>query len=442
MPHRSSSASLSRSVAMRSRRTASDLPARSRKEVAWVRLEGEHAGRQTAAMARLVGQAGPAWPGGRGARRRSCRSSGRRAALLVCDGRIRGSTCMAARLSAWINAWIGVDQWRVSGIICESQDAQASAALLDAIRKSSRASTSADGRAGARGGSPGHVRNRVRMELHQVATATRCLRRPRSCRVRLPSETMARTISVSLVPATRMPLHERLRSILRLSIGNADSVRRATSSRCRSRRSRAQHPGAAADSSWPRSRRLEALHQDVLRQLERQQVRFEKPLSFAARARRAANSAECARSAPETLTCSLSSRSRFGRAACQTAHLRACAWSSMWFGQFDDQAGFLGHGNEGRRCEIAPRVGWLPARQGLEAVQAPAADIEKRLVGDVDFAPAGDRHAQVGLQAARDACHFGVQQRCRTGCSAPCRCRLGAVHRGVGVAQQFLRRAA
>ena len=78
MPQRSSSASLSRSVAMRAG-ASSGLPARRGEEVARMRLEGHHARRQ-AAVPGFGCAAAPASPGGRGARRRSCRSSARSAA--------------------------------------------------------------------------------------------------------------------------------------------------------------------------------------------------------------------------------------------------------------------------------------------------------------------------------------------------------------------------
>ena len=66
------------------RRRQLGLAGRAREVVARVRLEGQHARRQ-AAVPRLVGAAAPAWPGGRGARRRSCRSSAAQPA--PCRGR-------------------------------------------------------------------------------------------------------------------------------------------------------------------------------------------------------------------------------------------------------------------------------------------------------------------------------------------------------------------
>ena len=100
-----------------------------------------------------------------------------------------------------------------------------------------------------------------------------------------------------------------------------------------------------------------------------------------------------------------------------------------------DQAGLLGDRNElGRRDHAA--LGMVPAQQRLAAVIAVVADVDQRLVVQLELA-AHDRLAQIEFQRAprlHARVHLGLEE--PIGAAAV---GLGAVQRQVGVLQQLVR---
>ena len=102
--------------------------------------------------------------------------------------------------------------------------------------------------------------------------------------------------------------------------------------------------------------------------------------------------------------------------------------------QLADQAAFLGQRDEACGRDIA-ELGMVPARQGLDAVQAAVLEVELGLVVQVQAA-AAQRIAQCGLQhqaLLRQLVHLGAEEAVE-----PAPARLGLVHGHVGAVQQGL----
>ena len=103
-------------------------------------------------------------------------------------------------------------------------------------------------------------------------------------------------------------------------------------------------------------------------------------------------------------------------------------------GRWDDQPRLLGHGEElvGRQ-QAAARV--VPAHQGLEARDLAAREVHERLVVDPELPRSIARRRSVS------SCRRAMTMRCmlRSKTSGGPPRGLGAVHGGVGVAQQVLR---
>jgi hypothetical protein len=99
----------------------------------------------------------------------------------------------------------------------------------------------------------------------------------------------------------------------------------------------------------------------------------------------------------------------------------------------DDQAGFLGHRYEldGRD---APQFGMRPAQQGLGADDAPDGQVDLGLVEDEQFV-VRQRRTQFGLDA--HACQGPMRHVGGVELVTAAAARLGPVHRGIGIADQF-----